>query len=79
LDGGAEAGIEHFSEMNGRDLAVRLQEIRPNLKFLYMSGYTADVIASHGVLATDVHFLQKPFTRATLSSAVHAALTEPVS
>jgi PAS domain S-box-containing protein len=66
-------------EMNGRDLAGRLKAMRPALKCLYMSGYTADVIASHGVLATDVHFLQKPFTRMTLSKKVQAALGEPVS
>jgi PAS domain S-box-containing protein len=64
-------------EMNGRDLVARCQAIRPELKCLYMSGYTADVIASHGVLPTDVHFLQKPFTRKTLSNKMHAILTGP--
>ncbi len=63
-------------EMNGRDLADRLQAIHPALKRLYISGYTADIIASHGALETGVHFLQKPFTRTTLSSIVRAVLDE---
>lgn len=47
--------------MNGRELAQRLLEARPSLKCLYMSGYTADVIAHHGVLDQGVHFMQKPY------------------
>ncbi|MGA6927428.1 MAG: PAS domain S-box protein, partial [Desulfosarcina sp.] len=49
-------------EMNGRDLARNLLSLYPNLKRLFMSGYTADVIAHHGVLDEGVQFIQKPFS-----------------
>ncbi len=61
-------------EMNGRDLAKRLLFHHPDLKRLYMSGYTAEVIAHHGVLEEGIHFLQKPFTLASLASKVREAL-----
>jgi DNA-binding response OmpR family regulator len=47
--------------MNGRQLHERLLATNPGLRCLYMSGYTADVIATHGVLQEGVAFLQKPF------------------
>ena len=62
--------------MNGRDLAERLRRDLPDLKTLFMSGYTADVIARRGVLDQGVHFVQKPFTLRDLAVKVHAALTE---
>lgn len=40
----------------------KLQEIRPKIKCMYMSGYTANVIAHHGVLDEGVNFIQKPFS-----------------
>ena len=49
-------------EMNGRDLAKNLQSIYPDIKRLFMSGYTADVIAHKGILDKDVVFIQKPFS-----------------
>ncbi len=61
-------------EMNGRDLARNLQSLFPGLRRLFMSGYTADVIAHHGVLGEGVHFLQKPFSQAELAARVRAAL-----
>ena len=60
--------------MNGRDLARELQTIYPDLKCLFMSGYTADVIAHHGVLDSGVHFLQKPFSMQSLAAKVREAL-----
>ncbi len=63
-------------EMNGRELAEQLSNLQPKVKVLFISGYTADVIAHHGVLDQAVHFLQKPFTRADLATAVRAALEE---
>lgn len=61
-------------EMNGRDLAESLQASKPALKILYMSGYTANVIAHHGTLDDGVHFLQKPFSQAQIASAIKGVL-----
>ncbi len=61
-------------EMNGRDLAAHLLTLYPNLKRLFMSGYTADVIAHHGVLEAGVHFIQKPFSRKDLAARIQEAL-----
>jgi two-component system, cell cycle sensor histidine kinase and response regulator CckA len=63
-------------EMNGRDLAVHVASLYPQIKCLFMSGYTADIIAGHGVLDDDVHFIQKPFSRAALAAKVREALLE---
>ena len=61
-------------EMNGRDLASQLSAIQPGLKTLYMSGYTADVIAHHGVLDKDVLFIQKPFSMQDLAIKIREAI-----
>ena len=47
--------------MNGRDLHERLQKLRPGLRVLFTSGYTASVIAHHGMLEAGIHFIPKPF------------------
>ncbi|MBN1907602.1 MAG: response regulator [Deltaproteobacteria bacterium] len=57
-------------EMNGRDLADRLKIIQPDLKVLYMSGYTANVIAHRGILERGVNFIQKPFTKAEFGAMI---------
>ena len=61
-------------EMNGRELAERLQSLYPDLEVLFMSGYTADVIAHRGVLDEGVHFMQKPFSSRDLAIKVREAL-----
>ena len=61
-------------EMNGRDLADRLITLHPGLKVLFMSGYTANVIAHHGVLEEGVNFIQKPFSAKELAFKVRGAL-----
>jgi len=87
---GPEAAIRHSSErpdtfdllltdvvmpgMSGVELARQLMAARPGLSLLYMSGYTADLIAEHGVIEADVAFLAKPFTLAELATAVRNAL-----
>lgn len=63
-------------EMNGRDLAERLQSICPRMKTLFMSGYTADMIADRGVLDENVNFVQKPFSMKELAAKVRGALKE---
>ncbi len=61
-------------EMNGRVLAKNLLSVHPFLKRLFMSGYTADVIAHRGVLEQGVPFIQKPFSREDLATKVRDAL-----
>ncbi len=61
-------------EMNGRDLAGHLLSIYPDLKRLFMSGYTANVIAHHGVLDEGVHFIQKPFSSQNLGAKLRETL-----
>jgi len=60
--------------MNGRDLAERIREFAPHTRVLFMSGYTADVIAKRGVLDEGVCFIQKPFTLDGLAGKVRGAL-----
>jgi PAS domain S-box-containing protein len=61
--------------MNGRQLADRLTGSRPDLKVLYMSGYTANVVVQHGSTASGTSaFVQKPITPTILARAVRAAL-----
>ena len=64
-------------QMNGRQVAERLQVARSDLRCLYMSGYTADVIAHRGVLEEGVSFIAKPFSLATLAGKVRAVLDTP--
>jgi two-component system, cell cycle sensor histidine kinase and response regulator CckA len=61
-------------EMNGRDLAAEIRSLYPELKVLFMSGYTANVIAHHGVLDEGVTFIQKPFSRQGLTDGIRRAL-----
>jgi FixJ family two-component response regulator len=60
--------------MNGRELSERLQTRCPDLKCLFMSGYTADVIAHRGILDDRVSFIQKPFSKASLAVKVREEL-----
>lgn len=61
-------------EMNGSELAQKLKSTIPNLKIIFMSGYTADVIGERVVLDDDVNFIQKPFSVAILIKTVEKAL-----
>ncbi|MBT0663682.1 PAS domain-containing protein [Geobacter pelophilus] len=61
-------------EMNGRDLFKNLMFFCPKVKCLFMSGYTADVIAHHGVLDEHVYFISKPFSLSDLAAKVREAL-----
>ena len=61
-------------EMNGRDLARNLLSLYPDLKRLFMSGYTADIIAERGVIDEGVNFIQKPFTMPALAKQVREVL-----
>jgi two-component system cell cycle sensor histidine kinase/response regulator CckA len=61
-------------EMNGRELAERLQSLDPKLNCLFISGYTADIIAHQGILDKGVNFIGKPFSIVSLASKVRMAL-----
>ena len=82
----AHAGVIHLlltdvimPGMNGRELAQRISEIRPNVKVLYMSGYTENVIGHNGTLDAGIRLLQKPFTLRDLKDRVREVLdTSPI-
>ncbi len=61
-------------EMNGQDLYKKLLPIYPDLKSLFMSGYTANVIAHRGILDEGVHYIQKPFSKQGLSVQLREVL-----
>lgn len=61
-------------EMNGKDLAELLLAVQPDLKCLFMSGYTASIIAGQGILDEGMHFIQKPFSARDLAVKVSEAL-----
>jgi two-component system cell cycle sensor histidine kinase/response regulator CckA len=56
--------------MNGRELSERVTALRPEIRVLFMSGYTDDVISQHGVLAPGTEFIQKPFSPEALARRV---------
>jgi PAS domain S-box-containing protein len=60
--------------MNGRELAHRVSEIRPNMKVLYMSGYTENAIGHNGTLDAGITLLQKPFTLHALKAKVREVI-----
>jgi len=60
--------------MDGRELAERLQPLHPEIKVIYMSGYTDDAIARHGILEPGLEFIQKPFSPEGLACKVREVL-----
>ena len=61
-------------KVSGRELAEELKGRRPNMKVLFMSGYTDNAIVNTGILQKEVAFLQKPFTPAALTQKVRDIL-----
>jgi PAS domain S-box-containing protein len=66
-----------LTQMSGTELAQRLLQIRPDMRVLYMSGYTDEAIVQHGVLSPGTSFLQKPFTNEFLARKVREVLDAP--
>jgi len=64
-------------KMSGKDLAQMLGSLRPDLKTIYMSGYTDDAVVRHGISELSVTFLQKPFSLDTLARKVRDTLGRP--
>jgi two-component system, cell cycle sensor histidine kinase and response regulator CckA len=65
-------------KMSGRELADRLAPLRPDMKVLYMSGYTENVIVHHGVLDSSLTLIQKPFSPRALAEQIRKILDEAV-
>jgi DNA-binding response OmpR family regulator len=63
--------------ISGPDIAKQLVAIRPNLKVMFMSGFTDHAIVGQGLLKHGVHFIQKPFAPAALANKVRAVLDAP--
>ena len=63
-------------EMTGRDLVRLMRPLYPNLRTLFMSGYTANVIAHHGVLDQGVQFIEKPFSKKDLAAKIKEVLRQ---
>ena len=61
-------------KMNGKELRDRLRAIRSDIKVLFISGYTSNVIVHHGVLEKGVNFLQKPFNMNILARKVREVI-----
>jgi two-component system cell cycle sensor histidine kinase/response regulator CckA len=61
-------------EIGGRELAEQLKALRPQMKVLFMSGYTDDVVVRYGLLTAEVEFLPKPFSPSVLASKVREVL-----
>ena len=64
-------------EMTGKELAQRLQTTRPEMRFIFMSGYTADIISQQGIIDEGVVFLQKPVPFEALIAKVQEILDGP--
>ncbi|RJR17980.1 MAG: response regulator, partial [Desulfobacteraceae bacterium] len=61
--------------MNGKELAGHISSLHQDVKVLFTSGYTANVIARHGVLNEGIHFIQKPFSLQDLDKKLREVLS----
>jgi FixJ family two-component response regulator len=61
-------------DVGGGELAQQISQLRPDVKVLFMSGYSGDLIASHGILEAATNLVEKPFTKHTLLSKLRSVL-----
>lgn len=61
-------------DMSGKELANRINALDSNIKILFMSGYTADIIAHRGLIDKNYNFIQKPFSKAQLATSIRQIL-----
>ena len=64
--------------INGRELAKILQQERPYMQTILMSGYPADIVAPKGIIESNIHFINKPLTRTTLTNIIQTVLNKKV-
>ena len=64
-------------EMNGKEIIDSISKKHPGIKCLFMSGYTDDIIASHGILEEGISFIQKPFSSQELALTIRRILDSP--
>jgi two-component system cell cycle sensor histidine kinase/response regulator CckA len=62
--------------LSGKELCERVRALRPGVRVLFMSGYTDDIVAHHGMLEDGIHFIQKPFSMDDLALAVSNAVRD---
>ena len=60
--------------INGRELAKILLQERPNMQTILMSGYPADIVAPEGIIESNIHFINKPLTKTTLTNIIQTVL-----
>jgi two-component SAPR family response regulator len=60
--------------MSGRELAQQLKGLYPQMKVLFISGYTSDSVVRHGLLTAEIEFLPKPFSLGKLASKIREVL-----
>ncbi len=56
--------------MSGKELIDKVLEIEPKIKYLFMSGYTDDILGKHGIVGSEINIIQKPFDRALFLSKI---------
>jgi len=63
-------------QMSGTELVAKINKIKPEVKVLYMSGYTENVIVRQGVSNEGIHFVQKPFSMKDFARKVREAIED---
>ncbi|HRR26283.1 MAG TPA: response regulator, partial [Acidobacteriota bacterium] len=63
--------------MNGRELVEKIRQLRPQVRVLFMSGYTSDAVAHRGILDGEVEFISKPFSLKEFVQKVREVLNRP--